>query len=105
MRLYSRSVTSIRFHLTPRLEDDRATLQALIDAMGGQTMTFLRDFDFGNAFDRERLEGLNVVVLDRRHAEHEFVDPELESLRRSLVEKGRLLLSRIAHYTFPLKKQ
>jgi len=84
-------------------DDDRVTLQAIIDAMGGQTMTFLREFDFGNTFPISNLEGLKVVVLDRCHAEHEFVDRELEALRKKLVETGRRLLNLIVTYTFPLQ--
>jgi hypothetical protein len=84
-------------------DDDRATLQAIIDAMGGETMTFLRNFDFGNPFDNHRLDGLRVVILDRTHAEHEFVDLGLEAFRKNLLETGRTLLDLLATYTFPLK--
>jgi hypothetical protein len=83
--------------------DDRATLQAIIDAMGGETMSFLRDFDFGNPFDNHQLDGLRIVILDRNHAEHEFVDRELEALRKSLLDTGRTLLDLLATYAFPLK--
>jgi hypothetical protein len=85
------------------LEGDRATLQAIVDAMGENVMTFLRGHDMGNTFDRERMEGVNVVVLDRRYPEHEFGDAELEVLRKNLVQSGQTFLEIIATYTFPWK--
>ena len=66
-------------------------------------MTFLRNFDFGNPFDNHQLDGLRVVILDRTHAEHEFVDLGLEAFRKNLLETGRTLLDLLATYTFPLK--
>jgi hypothetical protein len=83
-------------------DDDRATLQSIVDAMGGGTMTFLKDFDFGNAFERDAIEGLKKVVLDQRHPEHEFIDSELEALRKILIEAGLNLMHLIGRYTFVL---
>jgi hypothetical protein len=86
----------------PGRETDRKTLDDLIRLMtDAGTMSFLRRANFaGWLFSEEPLEGLDRFVLDRKGAEYEFLDNDLEALRKKLLTSAATFLSSVAHHTF-----
>jgi hypothetical protein len=85
----------------PGLAADRQTLEALTSLMAStRTIAWLREFNFaGFSFDSSRLDGLDIYV-NQKGAEHEFIDTELEPLRKGFQDASRKLLSEIAVNVF-----
>ncbi len=80
---------------------DRKTLAALLELCSGP-MGFVRDRNFaGWSFDPRKLEGLERFIL-RKGAEYEFVDLDLERLRKAFNESSRKTLGLLATNTFPV---
>jgi hypothetical protein len=98
-------------HLTPAMggqapagrETDRQTLRALLAVMAKSgTMDWLRDANFaGWSFDWSRLHGVERFIM-RKGPEHEFIDPELEKLRKKFYDAGKKLVTLLATDTFPV---
>lgn len=85
-----------------RREADKKTLLDLMDSHPGNgTIKFLRDFDFGNPFERSRLDGIYRLIDKRNGPEHEFIDSHLEELRRRLLEACTQFANCAGTYTFP----
>jgi len=81
-----------------RRQTDRKALDELIEIMSS-TMHFVRNMGFvGTSFT-----WLQLVCFDRvrdgHGAEHEFIDPDLEALRKKFVKAGDALLSAVASNT------
>ncbi len=89
---------------TPR-EADRKTLDDLLRILpSGGGIAFIRGFDFGCLFERARLSDMKEFLSTRRDApEHEFLDCELETLRKKLLESMSTLLQELSVNTWPLK--
>ena len=87
---------------SPRTED-RKTLDELLSILSQTgSIDFLRDQNFaGWSFDWQRLDGIECI-LDRRGAEYEFLDSELEELRQTFVGACQQLLTLLATETFPV---
>jgi hypothetical protein len=68
-----------------RGEEDRRILADIMNIVGSRAIIFLRSADFAYAFSLNEIEGIGIMAFDRRGAEHEFIDPELELLRKRLV--------------------
>jgi hypothetical protein len=77
-------------HLTPadvvpslQAEADKRTLAdflAIVPSMG--TIHFLRTEDFAGSYREDRLDSIHRYVAERGGPDHEFLDSELEAIRR-----------------------
>lgn len=87
-----------------RKEDERI-LSVLVDTMAvTQTIDWLRAANFaGWFFDWDRLEGVHRF-LDRNGPEHEFIDPELEALRKELYPVCNDFARALGTETYPVGK-
>ena len=85
-----------------RSDADRKTLTSLLDLMSESgSISFLRTRNFaGWSFDWKRLEGIEAV-RSRREPEHEFLNDNLECLRRQFLDACDHLISVLAVNTFP----
>lgn len=84
-------------------EADRKTLSALIELMGTNgCMDWLRGANFaGWSFDWKRLDGIEEFA-SRKSPEYEFIDPDVEKLRKILYDASRRLMTLLATETFPV---
>lgn len=76
--------------------EDRKTLDDIMVLIDDDVLTYIKDFGmFGYGFPDRVILALGTLVEARQEAKHEFLDPELEKLRRSLIrcvnELGGLL--------------
>jgi hypothetical protein len=81
-------------HMTPadaapylQAETDKRTLAdflAIVPSMG--TIHFLRTEDFAGSYREDRLDSLYRYVAERGGPDHEFLDTELEAVRRTFRE-------------------
>lgn len=81
-------------HLTPaaaapylQVEADKRTLAdflAVVPSMGA--IHFLRTQDFAGSYREDRLDDLHRYVAERGGPDHEFLDSELEAIRRKFLE-------------------
>ena len=84
------------------LATDRQTLDALTSLMASTgTIDWLRENNFaGFSYAIDRLDGLGIYG-DRKGAEHEFIDAELEALRKAFQDAAATLLSELGVNAFP----
>jgi len=82
---------------------DGKTLAALIELMATSgCMDWLRGANFaGWSFDWKRLDAVEEFA-SRKGPEHEFIDPDVEKLRKALYAASRQLMSLLATETFPV---
>lgn len=86
-----------------RSDADRQTLAALLDLMSESgSIAFLRNRSFsGWSFEWKRLDGIETM-LSYRGPEHEFLDENLERLRRQFLDACSHMISVLATNTFPV---
>lgn len=84
-------------------EADSKTLAALIKLMTTNgCMDWLRGANFaGWSFDWKRIDAVEEFA-SRRGPEYEFIDPDVERLRKVLYDASRQLMSLLATETFPV---
>ena len=84
------------------MDADRRTLDDLLTVLPSRgAIQFLRTNNFaGFAFDWEELNDLHRFGYERSGPDHEFIDPEIESLRRDLQEKCNSLTGYLAMNTW-----
>jgi len=61
---------------------------------------FVRRHDFAGSFSWDRLTDLKKLQYERNGPEHEFLDPDLETLRQDLLKSTDSLLMALATYAF-----
>jgi hypothetical protein len=62
----------------------------------------LKEHNFGNSFDREKLKQLNDFYYQWNGAEYHFIDPEIDSKRKALYEGFKQFLIKVDEYTGPV---
>ncbi len=62
----------------------------------------LKEHDFGNSFDRDKLKQIDNYYYQWNGAEYRFIDSEVDSKRQALYEVCKQFLSKIAEYTTPV---
>jgi len=84
-------------------EADGKTLAALIELMATNgCMDWLRGANFaGWSFDWKRVDAIEEFAL-RKGPEYEFIDPEVEKLRKGFQDASRRLMTLLAFETFPV---
>ncbi len=71
------------------VETDRKTLEALIEKTS-DAVAFLRDANFAaEGFSWSETEGLDRFLAQSRGPEHEFINPELETLQKRFMKAGQ----------------
>lgn len=81
---------------------DAATLKNILEVLDLDTViAFLRSHDFGGLYDRESTEPLMRFLELSRRPDAEFLNPDLEQQRESLVETGGRLARLLALKTHP----
>jgi hypothetical protein len=87
----------------PGLAADTKTLDALTDLMASTgTMAWLRDANFdGWSYEWNRIQGLGAFA-QQQGPEHEFIDAELEALRKSFHAAASKFVWLLATETFSL---
>ncbi|MDE0164334.1 MAG: hypothetical protein OXL36_04465 [Bryobacterales bacterium] len=90
-------------HADRSSDSDRRRLTALIQLMSGKgSIEFLRKRSFaGWSFEWSRLEGIEIV-LARQGPEHEFLNKDLERLRRSFLTACQHIITTLATNTSPV---
>jgi len=87
----------------PGRETDTQTLDALVKLMTSTgTIDWLRGANFaGWSFEWSRLEGIETF-FHQKGPEHEFIDNDLEKLRKTFYDAAKSLLVLLATETFPV---
>lgn len=62
----------------------------------------LKEHDFGNPFDREKLKQLDEFYYRWDGAEYHFIDLEIDTKRKSLYEECKQFLLKVAEYSGPV---
>lgn len=84
---------------------DKKTLLKIQELLPSSSMMdWLRDFDFGNRFQTERMEPFFDFVDQCEFPEFGFLDDELERLRIDLAEAMGLFCRALGEHTFPEPK-
>jgi hypothetical protein len=81
---------------------DRNLLRSIQELLS-QAVPFARNVNFGSPFQTDFYTGLGILVWDRRGADHEFIDTELESLRAKLVSDAEAFVQLVGYRTFPTR--
>ncbi len=70
-------------------EKDRELLKEILELLpsGGDTISFLREQDFGGDFERKHLRVLDRLWLERKRPDFFFLDKRLEILRVQLFQE------------------
>ena len=101
-QVYSSLKKQISFEARQR-ERDLEVFQNLTDILpSGGSISLLRDYDFGGAFDLDWLKDLTEFTNECRNPEFEFIDEELESLKQELLHHIEAFRHVIGQGTFPL---
>lgn len=95
-------------HLTPvaavsysRFETDRKILQELLEVLPSHgVISFLRHHDFGGPYRTTSIEAIRQFVNNFDGPDHEFLDEQIESLRKDLHSSCTDFLHALAHRTF-----
>jgi len=66
------------------------------------SVMLLKEHDFGNSFDRDRLQQLEVFYYQWNGAEYHFIDPEIDQKRREFFEGCKKFLLKVAAHTTPV---
>ena len=86
------------------LEVDRETFHKFREILPSTgTIIFLREHDFGNKFEVERLSDLFKFIQQCKNPEFEFFDVDMESLRAKLLGTAQDFNAKCGTYTFPLR--
>ncbi len=87
-------------------EADGKTLAALIELMATNGCTdWLRGANFaGWSFDWKRVDAIEEFA-SRKSPEYEFIDPDVEKLRKGFHDASRRLMTLLANETFPRGKR
>jgi hypothetical protein len=87
-------------HLSPataqpylQAEVDKKILRDLLEIMPSNgSISFVRDFNFADSFDRKQLKDIEFFLNRRDGPEHEFLDSELEMARKRFHKKCDALM-------------
>lgn len=103
-RLVSEGRDLVTSPAPPRNEADKQVLRDLLKTLPSDgAIQFVRDHDFSGSFRLEDRNDIRRFVRDRRGPEHEFVDSELETLRKDLMNKCNSFLSCLGENTWSVK--
>lgn len=87
-----------------RRSADSAILAKILEVLDPERLiSFLRDHDFHGTFDRNDHDSLRRFLEMSKRPDCEFLEPELETLRSSLVSIGSSLSRMLALKTYPRK--
>jgi len=90
--------------ITREVEQDREFLLRFMEILPSRgTMTYIRDYDFGGTFDVDWLTDLYHFVNECKNPEFEFINPNLEKIKKKLYMKSDEFLSLIGLETYPIK--
>jgi hypothetical protein len=62
----------------------------------------LKEHDFGNSFDRDKLKNIDDFYYRWNGAEYHFIDPDIDKKRQELFEGCEHFLLKIGGYTTPV---
>jgi hypothetical protein len=97
LKAHFRSSGGARLH-------DQHLFQAFLKTFPTEpTIRFLKDHDYGGAFDKQAIAPLNEFVNTWDSVENEFLDPEVEKQRKALFSLAFKLASEITRRTVPLR--
>jgi hypothetical protein len=100
-------------HLTPaaappylQAEADRKVLRDFMETVPSNgSIRFLRTNNFGFSFESARLEDINRFTYDRNGPDHEFLDPELETARKTFRGSCLSLLRALNGHSFVTNRE
>lgn len=67
-----------------------------------ESAILLKEHDFGNSFDRDKLKQLDEFYYRWNGAEYHFIDPEIDTKRKALYEGCKQFLLKVAEYSGPV---
>jgi len=84
---------------------DKALFLKLLDELPSNdgSINFLREHDFHNSFQLEKLDQLRIFARNWDNAEYEFLSKNLEKLRTELLNLIYEFINISSHNTFPLE--
>lgn len=93
--------------LTDRqIETDKKTLESITNMFDEvEAIYFLREHEFGESFDREKIGPLNKTIFYSDEVTNRMVIPELESYGKEMINKAKKLQNLIGSKTFPTKHE
>ncbi len=62
----------------------------------------LKEHDFGNSFNRDKLDQIDSIYYQWNGAEYHFIDPEIDEKRKYFYEGCKQFLLKVAEYTTPV---
>jgi hypothetical protein len=84
------------------LELDRAVYKKLQESLPWNgSVLFLRQHDFGGSFSWDKLDDLDTFCAECLNPHFEFIDTELERIRKDLLEKIQQFTDILSHNTWP----
>jgi hypothetical protein len=83
------------------IENDRNIMAAIERNLMGRPIHFYRTNDFSHSFRWNDMEPVIAIAELKDGAEHEFLDPELELQRKTLVEAADAFARAVSLNTFP----
>lgn len=95
---------SVEFKLPSKSKEHDSILFALLLKelpTESNTMQLLAHHDFGGSFPFESINPLDVFIERWQDAEHEFIDKQLNKLRRQLVESIQQFLEKLNLNVYP----
>ncbi len=90
--------------LQDRRISDYRLLESFLDEFSSNSASaiLLKEHDFGNSFDRDRLQNIEVFYNQWNGAEYHFIDTEIDKKRQSFFEECKQFLLKVAEYTTPV---
>jgi hypothetical protein len=79
---------------------DKKTLGEIVGIFESDDIEFFRTHDFSNSFENARMDRLFILAGRQSGAQHEFLDPELEAIRRQLLTHARKFSQELGFDTF-----
>jgi hypothetical protein len=83
---------------------DRPTLEILLSCYAHVDWPWFRDFSFGSAFQYSAIAPIQLYASQHSAPSDEFVDPELEKLRFTLVTASNKFMDKAVMNTFPITR-
>jgi hypothetical protein len=83
---------------------DRRTLEILLSCYAQVDWAWFRDFSFGSAFEWSAIAPIQLYALQHSEPSDEFIDPELEKLRSTLVIASNKFMDKAVMNTFPISR-
>ena len=80
---------------------DKETLNAILLVLPSDTMAWMNTHDFGDSFRGKDIRPLQDFPWSQNGPEHEFLDRELEQMRKRLIEAVEAFLNTSSTYTAP----